>query len=379
MTSRERLTATLHGKPVDHPPVSFYEVGGHRVDPDDPDEFNIYNDPSWRPLLELAESKTDVIRMCHPRAVPVAGNRHDDFFRTETWREGDRRFTRTTVKVVGRELTSLDRRDRDVDTVWHVEHLLKDTDDLEAYLQLPDEVFDYCPDVVPLVEAERELGGRGIVMVDTADPLCHAAELFEMGTYLILAMTERELFRRLLDKLSGPVLRFTERVSAAFAGHLWRICGPEYAGEPYLPPELFRDYVVRYTGRMVRAIQAHGGFARIHMHGRLKTALPLIAEMHPDGLDPIEPPPQGNVELADVRREYGRDWVLFGNIEVADLENAPAEDFEKTVAKALRDGTAGEGRGFVLMPSACPYGRMLSRRALGNYRTMLRLAGRFRA
>ena len=46
--------ATLRGEPVDRPAVNFYEIGGFDVDPDDPDEFNIYNDPSWRPLLQLA-------------------------------------------------------------------------------------------------------------------------------------------------------------------------------------------------------------------------------------------------------------------------------------------------------------------------------------
>ena len=47
--------ATLRGEPVDRPAVNFYEIGGFDVDPSNPDEFNVYNDPSWRPLLELAE------------------------------------------------------------------------------------------------------------------------------------------------------------------------------------------------------------------------------------------------------------------------------------------------------------------------------------
>ena len=63
MTRRERLMATLRGEPVDRPAVSFYEIGGMRIDPADPDPFNVYHDPSWRPLLELAEEETDLIRM----------------------------------------------------------------------------------------------------------------------------------------------------------------------------------------------------------------------------------------------------------------------------------------------------------------------------
>lgn len=66
MTRRERLIATLKGKAVDRPAVSFYEIGGFSVNADDPDEYNIYNSPSWQPLLRLAEDHTDIIRMVSP-------------------------------------------------------------------------------------------------------------------------------------------------------------------------------------------------------------------------------------------------------------------------------------------------------------------------
>jgi len=62
MNRRERLTATLRCEPVDRPAVNFYEITSWFHSPDDPDPYNICNDPSWRPLLELAETQTDLIR-----------------------------------------------------------------------------------------------------------------------------------------------------------------------------------------------------------------------------------------------------------------------------------------------------------------------------
>jgi uroporphyrinogen-III decarboxylase len=228
------------------------------------------------------------------------------------------------------------------------------------------------------VAAEREAGDRGIVMVDAEDPLCAAAGLFSMETYTIIAFSEPEWFGRLLDKLAPHFHERTRRVARAFPGRLWRIYGPEYATEPYLPPRLFEAYVVRRTGPMVEAIRASGGWARIHCHGRIKSILPYVVKMGAAAIDPIEPPPLGDVELARVRREYGKDLVLFGNLELRDVENMDPPDFEKVVAKALRDGTRGPGRGFVLMPSACPYGRAITPRTLANYQTMVRLAASFR-
>ena len=138
MTRRERLMRTLRGQSVDRPPVSFYEIGGFDINRADPDRFNIYNSPSWQPLLDLAERETDVIRMRAPRLIPTSRNNADDFFRTTTWEEGDSRFTRVTLNIAGRTMTSLSRRDAGIDTDWQIEHLLKDTDDLRAYLELPD-------------------------------------------------------------------------------------------------------------------------------------------------------------------------------------------------------------------------------------------------
>ncbi len=377
MNARQRLMATLEGKPVDRPAVSFYEIGGFQVDPADPDPYNIYNAPSWQPLLRLAEEQTDVIRMGGIHGLPGMSRPGEDLFSPETWTEGDSRFTRTSVEVGGRTLTQLIRRDRGIDTVWTVEHLLKDAADLRAFLDLPDAFFDRPePDIARLERLDEAIGDRGIVMVDTADPIGEAAGLFDLSTYILVAALEPSLFHRLLERYAAPIHRCTEHVASAFPGHLWRICGPEYATEPYLPPALFDEYVVRYTEPMVRAVQRHGGYARIHCHGRIKSALPMIAGMGADGIDPIEPPPQGDVRLADVRREYGRDLVLFGNIEVSDIENLEPAAFRKVAEQAVREGTAGEGRGFVLMPTACPYGREISAHTLANYETLVDVVSR---
>jgi len=394
MNSRERLMATLRGEPVDRPAVSFYEVGGFHVDPSDPDEFNVYNDTSWQPLLRLVEERTDLIRMRSPirlrsheamAAKSAVDNRRDKFFKTEEYVKNGCRFAATTLKIGGRNMTMLTRRSPDIDTIWTVEHLLKGPDDLRAYLELPDEVFTEDIDIAALVEEDRELarpstGGladRGIIMVDTEDPICAAASLFSMEDFTVVALTEQKLFHRLLEKLSRHIQARTRKTAEEFPGHLWRIYGPEYATEPYLPPYLFKEYVVRYTGPMVKAIQEHGGFARIHCHGRIRAVLDYIVGMGAAAIDPIEPPPYGDVELAYVRREYGKELVLFGNLEIADIENAEPRDFEKIVEKSLLDGTGGQGRGFVLMPSSAPTGRKITPRIMANYETMVRLATKF--
>ena len=282
-----------------------------------------------------------------------------------------------TIRIGGRVLSSTRRRGPEMDTVWTTEHLLKSTEDIEAYLQLPDEFFADRIDVGKLIAADEELGDRGIVMVDTEDPICAVASLFRMEDFLTVALTEPKLFHRLLEKRCRPLYARTAQVSKDFPGHLWRVYGPEYAAEPFLPPRLFEEYVVRYTEPMVRMIRQHGGFARIHCHGRTRAILDMICEMGADAIDPIEPPPHGDVQLEFVRRRYGERLVLFGNIELSDIESMEPARFETLVAKTLADGTGGPGKGFVLMPSSAPNGRRITSQTMKNYETMVRLAETF--
>jgi hypothetical protein len=379
MTRRERLVATLQGKSVDRPAVSFYEIGGFAINRHDPDPYNIYNAPTWQPLLDLAEEYTEIIRM----VSPVRAQSHLSWAGTDTaevrkqyvqehaWEENNSRLTRLTYHINGKTLTTLSRRDKELDTVWVVEPLLKDTEDARLFLKLPDEIFAEVLNIDRLKEEEQKLGDSGIVMVDTEDPVCAVAGLFDMQTFPVFALTEQALCHELLEKYAAIIHKRTGTAAREFPGRLWRIYGPEYVTEPFLPARLFDEYVVKYTGPMVAMIKAHGGFARIHAHGRIGKVLDKIVGMGADAIDPIEPPPHGDVDLRVVRERYGKQMVLFGNIEITDLENVSAEKFRPLVRQAIADGTTGEGRGFVLMTSAAPYGREISELTFRNYQIMV--------
>ncbi|MGQ9663327.1 MAG: uroporphyrinogen decarboxylase family protein [Kiritimatiellia bacterium] len=357
---------------MDRPAVCFYEINGFDQDPENPDRFNVYSHPSWYPVIKLARDRTDRI-VRRGISLVVKCDPWKNLKKVEEWDEDGRRMIRTRICTGKRELTSLRRRDVDQDTVWCVEPLVKDAEDFKAWLSLPRMEFDGVVDPNPVITVEQALGETGIVMIDTGDPLCQVASLFDIGDFMVVAFTEQRLFRQALEKAAEFILARTEAVARVVPGRLWRIVGAEYASPPYLPPDLFRDYVVRYERAMVEAIQRYGGFARIHCHGRIREILDDIVSTGCMGVDPIEPPPQGNVSLGYVRERYGRELVLFGNIEVAELEGLPPDRFESRVRSAVCEGTAGEGRGFVLMPTGSPIGRVLPERTARNYEIMVRV------
>ena len=373
MTRKERLMATLNGEPVDRPAVCFYELDGFTQNENDPDIFNVFNHESWKPLLELVRQKTDRIVMCGVPFIQPVTELQKLTRKTTFFDEQGRRHEITEIKTQNGILKKHTRRDLDVDTEWTLEHLLKDEEDLEAWLRLPDEEIG-SPDYRKVCEAEKALGDSGIVMLDTGDAVCTLADLLGMENFMVLSMTETELIEAALRKIHRIIVERTKRVAEDFPGHLWRIYGPEYACAPYLPPEFYKKFIVGYDQELVDLIHNTGGFVRIHQHGRQKEILDFTVGMGCDAIDPAEPVPHGDIDLIDIRKKYGKQIVIFGNIEISDIETMPAEEFERIVIRTIKEGTCGEGRGFVLMPTACPLGRVLSENTLRNYQKMVELA-----
>jgi hypothetical protein len=169
-----------------------------------------------------------------------------------------------------------------------------------------------------------------------------------------------------LDRLHE---RHTESLRRVLRGPVrnavFRICGPEYATPPFLPPELFRQFVTRYDSLYVRMIREAGALARIHCHGRIARVLDQIAGMSPDGLDPIEPPPDGDIGVAELKARVGERICLFGGIELKHLETADERFVEDLVRRTMAEGKPG-GR-FVIMPTAAPINIPLSPRTERNY------------
>ena len=346
MTRRQRLLAVLAGEATDRVPV----LAGH---------FNEWaedwkaGEPSYRRLVDFCRQRCDGILSWGPRAQNETGlltsSRAVRCERQSRTLEDGSEETLETVHTPRGPLTRRFRRHPSAATVWEVEHLLKTPEDVEALLEIPYEAVAY--DLAGFAAAERAIGDAGLVLGEMADALCLAASMFEFGTFTVMALTEPELFGRLMDYFDRGV---TDRLAAMLTTpvRFIRIYGPEYATPPYLPPHLFDRYVVDYDRRHVEAIHRAGARVRIHSHGRVREALAKFAALGADATDPVEAPPAGDVTLAEARRLLGDRLTIFGNLQLHDLETMSRDEVVRLTRQTLEEGAPG-GR-FALQPTAEP-------------------------
>lgn len=364
MTSKERLLTVLrHGTP-DRVPISTYELVGYNENAWENQQ------PAYKPLMDYIREKTDCMYML---GVPVetAGVPYGFDVRDKThikqWTDGGSTFTRNVIMTPKGDISSLCRIDKEINTVWTLEHLIKDDDDMERLLSMSHSTG--LIDASGLIAESEKLGDRGILLIDISDPLGDAAGLFEFGEFTIRASTDRRNFTMLLDSIFEYKMYLLEEMLKQGVGPLFRIIGPEYATPPYLGTDLFHEYICKYDSRMIRLIHDYGQYARLHSHGRVRDILPHVLEMEADAVDPVEASHSGDIELWEAKKILGNKVCIIGNIQLRDLETLSPGEMRKITIKCMEE--AKEGGNFVIMPTACPINENLSPATEENYKVFI--------
>ncbi|MCL2700396.1 MAG: hypothetical protein FWE88_01735 [Phycisphaerae bacterium] len=364
MNSTERLLACLHGEVPDRVPISTYELAGYN-----PDNFE-NKDPSYAELMAFIREHADCIYMT---GVGVPNTRSDacSWETLEQYDDGDQHVTRRVLHAPGGDLTLTTSRSDDVMTTWTREHLCKNLDDLQVYLDIPWEPGE--ADFSQLNVAWQRLEGRhGLPMLDMGDPLCEVAAMFSMEDFVVLAMTETDAFVAAMDRLHEKYVEVLRRTLAGPVKNcLFRIYGPEYATPPFLPPELFAKFVTRYDRVYCRMMREAGVFPRIHSHGKIGRVVEEIRKIDPVAIDPVEPPPDGDITIAQLKRQLP-ELVLCGGLELKHIEAADATFIDALVRDLIAQGKPG-GR-YIILPTAAPINIPLRQKTAANYRQFIETA-----
>jgi uroporphyrinogen-III decarboxylase len=173
-------------------------------------------------------------------------------------------------------------------------------------------------------------------------------------------LEEPVLIKALADAWLARVWAKVDYLLSQGVGPFWHFNGVERASPPMMGPRQWEELVVPYDGEIMRRIKARDPEARIHVHchGKVSGLLDSFLEMGVDSIDPVEPPPQGDIELAEARRRVGDRMTFYGNIEFSLMDLGTPDEIEHAVIRAIREG--GTER-MVICPSAAPHERHTSR------------------
>lgn len=278
-------------------------------------------------------------------------------------REDSATIYKRTLRTPKGDLSQATKVIDNVHTTWQTEHWCKNIHDVEKALSIPYVPLEY--DASDYARIKKEVGDNGIIMASPCDPLWLAADLMEFGEYTVWAMTETEHFARTVAIMHERNMENLRRMLEVNVVDLYRICGPEYATPPYLPPRFFEQFVVPYVTEMASLIHGKGSKVRFHCHGKISKLWEMIVKTGSDAMDPCEAPPDGDITLAQLKKNLGSKMCLFGNIQLKVLERGSAEEVENVVKECM--ASAKENGGYVITPTAAPINTPLEKKTEENY------------
>jgi len=184
---------------------------------------------------------------------------------------------------------------------------------------------------------------------EVTSPFDYFLDLFGFsGAFLALA-EEPARSKAVLERLTEGVVRIAED-QAKLELDAIKISSP-YAGAGFISPRFYREFVLPCEKPIARACRDLGVPVYLHTCGAIHDRLEMMTEAGISGIECLDPPPLGNVELADAKVRIGGTVFIKGNIDpVHTLWTGPPERIEADARQRLAVG--GQGGGFILS-TAC--------------------------
>lgn len=341
MTGKERLTRIFQAKDVDRPSLKLWGL--------DLNQAMLH--PAYKPVYNLAVELTDIVETANsPFNILFGSNNEDRISYEDRPIEGSHWVDRFEyIKLPDRTLRSINRYSSIGEPGYTLEYMIKSSDDLKALLKLPYETYPI--DLSIYEEKYRKVDDKGIVIF-TLDHAAYAL-IRNMGSELFAFMSidDRALINESILILKNRILEHTKAILNEGIKPIFGWVGPELCIPPLTRMIDFEEFVFDNDKPLCDTIHNAGGYVWVHCHGRVKNLLKPFIEMGVDVLNPIEPPPQGDVTLKEAIEIVEDKMGLEGNIEIASLLLSESEeDVREIVYEAVLEGQ--KSKRFILCPSA---------------------------
>ncbi len=210
---------------------------------------------------------------------------------------------------------------------------------------------DYWPDyyfrTIDLV-VDR-VGATVSVHGEIFSPFTQLMELFGYAEALIYLLDRPERCEELLAAYARGAAALGRRQAEHGVDAV--LISSAFAGAGFISPAQYERFVLPYEAEVVARIRERGVRVYTHTCGEIGDRLELMAATGTDGIDTLDPPPLGSVDLADAKRRVGERLFFKGNVDpVHTLLSQSREAVRRDALTRLQVGSPGGG---YILSSAC--------------------------
>jgi len=338
------------GKDVDRPALKLWGLEPCQEAVNEQYASSAINHNAYEKVTKLALETTDIFGQLSIDVHSLCGRlddqqiyEYDEPCDLPNWRQ-----IRTVLKTPLGDLTSLRRESSIGEPGYKLEYFVKEPDDVRKLISAPYEAIPFNPARFNAIDAA--VGDRGITILGLPYPggLLYSACGSEMMA--LLMMDEPELIDEAISLYTQRVHGLLEDVIRQGLKPVYCVIGPELLVPPLMNMDGFRRYAIESNRKLYARMRESGGYIWMHCHGRTAKLLEDFIDVGVNVMNPLEPPPNGDVDMLEVARKFGGRIALEGNIEIQEIIQAEPERLRALMEECVAAG-APTGR-FILCPSA---------------------------
>jgi uroporphyrinogen decarboxylase len=110
---------------------------------------------------------------------------------------------------------------------------------------------------------------------------------------------------------------------------------------PFLSPGMFAEFVTPFLARLIQGYRDLGAYVIKHTDGDIMPIIDQLVGCRPHALHSLDP--MAGVDIAAIKRRYGKELCLIGNVNCALMQTGSDEDVRRSAAYALESGMPGGG------------------------------------
>ena len=216
-----------------------------------------------------------------------------------------------------------------------------------ANWRTPEEMPAYWYDCIDRVKAA--VGATCSIHGEVRSPFDHFLNIVGIEDGLMALLTDPDL--------SHALMKACAEMSIAWAvAQVRRGCdaikvSSPFAGAGFLSRQHYQEWILPYEQQLAQAVRKEGGFLYTHTCGAIGDRLDLLAETGIHGIETLDPPPLGTVDLVEAKKLLKDKLFIKGNVDpVNTLLRKNAAGARADIEKVFAIGSEG---GQYILSSAC--------------------------
>jgi uroporphyrinogen-III decarboxylase len=353
MTPKERMKAAMNLEEVDKIPLMCQMSIGHMLM-----QLNISPAEFWFDPKTFADGLIELRRIYDFDGILISLYGHDPYWRNKViktyksteaeiveWKNGDKTFCLFNDLPYYQFASPPSQVDYSTLTV---DELPDELDYIPVSQNLPfyinrDHKFDVINYIVDLAGDSYSIHG------EITSPFDYLLDYIGLDNAMIALIDNPEKCLMILSHFTHLIKQHAIEMCGTGIDAI-KISSP-FAGSGFISPEDYKTFVLPFEREIARAVRSKNIHIYTHTCGSINDRLELMFETEISGIECLDPPPLGNVELEEALGRIGDKGFIKGNIDsVNTLLNSKEKEILEDVKKRIETGKLKKG---FILSTAC--------------------------